>query len=479
MLLFRQEPFKHNSRGKKGNVLPSASQGANAMNTRNTHEGTHNTDEIFPPVEDAPIPDGHATRFIDVHIYDVAPEEDELPTVESQLEAEPAALYEDEQEPPEPTHAPRRHIAFLPLIGVAVCILLVGMLSVVFLLPLLTPPEATITIVPINKQITTTSTLTVITGQATNAEQIAGRALSAVTMSQQQTVPTTGKAHQDGRAAHGFITFYNAATYSQVIPAGTMVTGADGVQIVTEQDALIAAASYPTFGQTTVAAYAIVTGPAGNITGGDIYGPCCRLNVSAVNGPFSGGTLARDYQTVTAQDIRTVGNSLKTSVNQSVQAALQTQVHADETLITPLLCQQSVKPDHQPGEEATQVHITVSETCTGMTYPTQAYQNRITQLINQHAGDGYLPIGQVQSTITQAVSQDHHRTQLHVTIAQDYAYQVSQQQQQNMKALIAGKSKAQATNVILHIPGIQSVSVSSATIPTDTQHIRVIVVYVG
>jgi hypothetical protein len=217
---------------------------------------THNTDDLFPPVEDAPLPDGHATRFIDVHIYDVGPDEDEPPTVESQLDGEPAAPDEDEQDAPKPIHASRRSLAVLPLVAVAVCILLVGGLSVVFLLPLLTPPEATITIVPISKQITTTSTLTVVAGQAPTAEQLAGRTLPAVTMSQQQTVPTTGKAHQDARAAHGFITFYNAATSSQVIPAGTMVIGADGIQIVTEQDALIAAASYPTFGQSTVAAQA-------------------------------------------------------------------------------------------------------------------------------------------------------------------------------------------------------------------------------
>jgi hypothetical protein len=436
---------------------------------------THNTDDLFPPVEDTPLPDGHATRFIDVHIYDVGPE-DEPPTVEGEPEAEPAAAPDEgEQDAPEL----RRPLAVLPLIGIAVCILLVGGLSVVFLLPLLTPPEATITIVPISKQITTTNTLTVVAGQAPTSEQLAGRTLPAVTMSQQQTVPTTGKAHQDARAAHGFITFYNAATSSQVVPAGTMVIGADGVQIVTDQDALIAAVSYPTFGQSTVAAHAVLTGPTGNIAGGDIYGPCCRLNVSAVNGPFSGGTLARDYQTVTPQDIRTVASSLKTSLNQSVQAALQTQVHADETLITPLPCQESVKPDHQPGEEAMQVQITVSETCTGITYTTQAYQNRLMQLVNQHAGDGYLPIGQVQSTITQAVLQNRHRTQLHVTIAQSYAYHVSPQQQQDIKTRIAGESKAQAINTLLHVPGIQSVSVSSATIPTDTQHIRVVVVYVG
>ncbi len=69
--------------------------------------------------------------------------------------------------------------------------------------------------------------------------------------------------------------------------------------------------------------------------------------------------------------------------------------------------------------------------------------------------------------------------QLHIKIAQTYAYQIGQQQQQQIKTLISGKSKAQATSTLLRIPGIQSVSVSSTIVPTDTKHIRVIVVYVG
>src|SRR5260370_42029891 len=99
---------------------------------------------------------------------------------------------------------------------------------------------------------------------------------------------------------------------------------------------------YPTLGQMTVTAHAVIGGPAGNIAAGDIYGPCCRLNVSAVNAPFTGGEEARDYQMVTQQDIDAVVSSLKTSLDQSVQAALQVQVHTDETLITLFPCQQSI-----------------------------------------------------------------------------------------------------------------------------------------
>jgi hypothetical protein len=437
----------------------------------------HTTDEIFSPIG-PPTPEGPTTRFIDIHIYEQEPEREEPPSIESKLEQEPAPPDESNQEqehtePARPHHKQRSSIIAL-CVGI-MCLSVVITLVIVSLLPLLTP-DTTITIVPSTQQIRIPTSIIVNTGQAAGT-QLQGRALAAITMNQARTVPTTGKSHLDAKAGQGYITFYNAATYAQTVAAGTLLTGNDGVQVVTDQDATIPAANYPTFGQASVPAQAVITGPGGNLQAGDIYGSCCRLNVSAVNSAFGGGLQARDYQTVTQQDINTVVNNLKTSLNQSVQAALQTQVHSDETLITPLSCQQSSKPDHKPGDEATQVQITVSETCTGTTYNTQAYQSYIIQIANQQAGDGYIPVGQIQSTI-QAIHQEHNRTELHINIAQTYAYQVSQQQQQDIKALVAGKSKAQATSILLHTPGLQSVSVSSATIPTDTKHIRVIVVYV-
>jgi type IV secretory pathway component VirB8 len=462
---------------KKGNPATGRTNGAKGV----FHMSTNRiTDEIFSPIG-PPAADEQATRFIDIHIYEQEPEPEEPPSVESQQEPKPAVLDENDQEHTEsvcPHRQQRRYI--IVLCAGIVCVLVVSALVILSLLPLWTP-DVTITIVPSTRQIRTTMGITITTGPATGT-QLQGRALSAITMTQARTVATTGKGHQDAKAAQGYITFYNAATYPQAVSAGTLLTGADGIQVVTEQNANIPAASYPTFGQITVVAQSANTGDEGNIRAGDIYGPCCRLNVSAVSSVFSGGQQARDYQTVTLQDINTVASNLKTSLNQSVQAALQTQVQSDETLITPLPCQQNVKSDYQPGDEAAQVNITVSETCTGMTYTSQVYQEHIMQIANQQAtnklGEGYIPVGQVQSTITQARASEHNQTELQITLAETYAYQVSSQQQQDIKTRIAGKSKTQATNTLLHIPGIQSVSVSSDTIPTDTQHIRVIVVYV-
>jgi hypothetical protein len=130
-----------------------------------------------------------------------------------------------------------------------------------------------------------------------------------------------------------------------------------------------------------------------------------------VNSAFTGGQEARDYQTVTRADIDNAASSLKTSLDKSVQAALKTQVADDQTLITPVSCQQSITPDHQPGTAAMQVQVTVSETCQGTTYNTQAYQNRITQNMTQAAiqqlGEGYTQTGTMQSSIIQAHSKAH------------------------------------------------------------------------
>ena len=434
-------------------------------------------DIVIPP----PSLDEPDIRFVDIHIYDQAPEPEPADTQEYQPEPEPPRDDEGEQVPVEPVPPDHTRRTILVLCSAFLCLMALSALVIVYLLPLMTP-DTTITIIPESQQLQTTATITVTTGPATRTE-IAGRALAAITMSQARTIPTTGKGHQDARAGHGLITFYNAATYPQAVTAGTLLTGADGVQVVTDADAAIPAGTLATNGQATVPAHALQVGSQGNIQAGDIYGPCCRVNVFAANTAFVGGELARDYRTVTAQDITSVATSLKASLNQSVQAAMQTQVQSNETLITPSSCQQSVKPDHQPGEEAAQVNILVSETCRGMTYNTQAYQTQVTHLIQQQAmkqlGDGYTPVGEVQSSILHTTTPNQKQTGLTTSIAQIYAYQITPQQQQQIKAQVAGKSKTQALSILLHTPGMQSVSISSAMIPTDTQHIRVVVIYMG
>lgn len=420
-----------------------------------------------PPNEQPDAAEPAPTRFIDIHVYNLPAE-----TTPSDQEQQDASVP-DASVPVEPPRPNRRRVPFW-VIGTCL-ILLIGIGSM-FLYPLFFS-TATITIIPITRQIETITSLTVVTGQkATGAQQIPGNVLSSVTMSQQQTAPTTGKGHQDATQAHGFITFYNAATFAQVIPAGTMLTGADGVQTVTDQDATIPPVNYPTLGQATITAHSVITGAEGNIRAGDIYGPCCRLNVSAVNGAFTGGQLARDYQTVLQQDINNAASSLKATLNQSILAALKTQVAANETLITPVSCQQNVTSDHQAGTEATQVHIVLNETCTGATYNTESLQRFVTKQLDQQArkqlGMYYVQSGTIESTIRKATPEEHGSIALSVMSTANYSYQFTQEQQQQIKAKIAGKSKAQATSILLQTPGVQTVSLSISQgdqLPTENR----------
>jgi hypothetical protein len=181
---------------------------------------------------------------------------------------------------------------------------------------------------------------------------------------------------------------------------------------------------------------------------------------------------------VTSQDIDAVASSLKASLEQSVQAAFQVQVHPDETLLAPFSCQQSVTPDHRVGDEAAQVTITVSEACTSMAYSTQAYQNLLMQIESQEVkrqlGDGY----RLQSSIAQVTPKDHRTLDLQVKIAGMWAYQFTEMQQEHIKALLAGKNKAQATATLLHIPGVQSASLAiknnGTVLPTDSTDIHLV-----
>ncbi|GHO75353.1 hypothetical protein KSD_31240 [Ktedonobacter sp. SOSP1-85] len=437
------------------------------LDQQQQNQQAHTTDDI-PHIEANQEYDPNRQQWdVEIHIYPREEPEEPANVVES--------VPPIDQEPQPGGRGPlpwaRRPLMVLSLILCA-CALVVGCL--LYMMPFWTA-TTTVTLVPVSRTLETRLTMTI--GESTNKthSQVPGRILPTVTMSQARTIPTTGKAHQDAQSAHGYITFYNGATYAQTIPAGTLLTAANGVQAITDQDVSIGPANFPTFGQASMSAHATQAGPAGNIKAGAIYGPCCRVNISAVNGAFSGGQEARDYQTVTQHDLDTASANLKASLEQSTTAALQIQVQSTETLVTPLHCQQKTSANHQPGEETTSVQVTLDETCTGIVYQTQALQTLLTQTLTtqarQQLGTEYAPSGDAHITTT-----TQGTTTIQATGTQTWVYQFSQAEQERIRASIAGKSQAQAKSLILAHPGVQSVSFSNdATLP-DVDHIRLLLI---
>jgi hypothetical protein len=432
------------------------------------------------------------TEVIDVFIVRRQVEEPGPPTVEGTLahtsdeqeaQAAPAGQETAEQETTEPPFPPlplkpRRRA--LPFVVGTLCVLVAGLLSAATLLIILAP-SATVTIIPASAQITMARTITVVSAHANVAQQqIPGRPLETITLSQAKTVSATGTGHQQAQAAHGLVTFYNALPAPQTIPAGEMLTGADGVAVVTLQDAVIPPGTLATNGQVTVPAQAVNVGPQGNIAANDMYGKCCRDNVFVSNGPFRGGQDARSYQMVTQQDINAVAYSLKASLDQSVQAALSQQVQSNETLVTPVPCATTVTPDHKAGSEATQLSVTVSKTCTGEVYETSALHDLLRQIATQEAasqfGNGYGLVGDLQTSISRAMMNSRQgMVTFQVKISSTWLYRFSQAQQDQIKLMIRGKSKDEAIALLLHMPGVQAVSISTKngnTIPTDIERIH-------
>ncbi len=277
-----------------------------------------------------------------------------------------------------------------------------------------------------------------------------------------------------GRLLHPFT--------SQTIQAGTVLSGPDGVQIITDQDALIPAGNPPSYGQVTISAHAVQAGKTGNIPAYDINSACCLASVLAKNPEnFTGGQDARDFQTVAKTDISNVATPLKTTLAQSTQGALQGQLKEGEEIVT-LPCSPTVAADHQAGDEATKVTVTVSETCSAAAYNSQELKEKATQLVTSQAlkklGVGYSMLGENQITGTQITTARPTPT-LTFSTQGSFVYGLSETAQEHMKSLIAGKTKQEAMHILATFPGIKSISMQwdeQTKLPVNTRLIHIVII---
>jgi hypothetical protein len=270
-----------------------------------------------------------------------------------------------------------------------------------------------------------------------------GRVISPLTLSQSQTVPTTGRGHQDAN-----------------IPPDNP----------------------PVNGQTTVSAHAVNKGIAGNISAGDINSTVAIAVLAKNTSAFYGGQDERNFQTVAKSDITNTAAPLKTTLDQSMQDTLTGQLKSGEALASPH-CTPTTTTDHQTGQEATEVKVTVSETCSGIAYNTQELTSKVTQLLTSQAttklGAGYSILESPQITITSATPAK--QVTLSFTSVSTWVYALTTKDQQAIKKLIAGKNTDKALQLLSALPGIERVSLQSSgfgdssRIPKDISSIHLLI----
>ncbi len=367
------------------------------------------------------------------------------------------------------------------------------MLVAVFVAPVVTL-AATVTLVPETKTLSTSLTVTALsTGTPEQArEQVAARLLVVSSSVQNQTVPTTGTGHAPARVGEGTLTFYNAAPYSQTLAAGILLTGADGVEIVTDAPAVIPAGNPPIEGEATVPAHAAVIGPQGNIAPLDLNGLCCMAGVSVKNTTaFHDGQDAYDYPMVTQADINQAAGPLLATLTPATQGNVQREVHPNERLAGQVGCQPRVTPDHPVGDRAAQVTVNVSVTCHAEVYNHEAVVRLVTNALMQKAsttlGTDYALRGRISTTITPGGAPPHAKPgtlTLLVTGQGAWVYQVRRAEQARLTKFIAGLSRQAAVQVLQqqeqhHLAGVHiqitGLWARNTTLPTDPARIHLLV----
>jgi hypothetical protein len=407
------------------------------------------------------------------------------PIVDSTIIIQNPPLPDEEDDPiPNTPVQQRPRVSFLI---VSLSLILLLSTGLYFLIPLLFP-SATVTIVPMEKRLTTTTTIHIAQSNQLLDNQIPGRLLSTLTLSQTETVKTTGVGHQPATQAQGYITFYNGLLVHQVIAAGTIFTGSDGIQVITDQTAVIPAAIPPDEGQVTILSHAIVPGSSGNIQVYDINTAVSSSILAKNTISFYGGRDARTYPMGAQSDIANAVSQLKPSLTHSVQGAFSTQLNPGEALLSPN-CVLKTLTDHNAGDEATQVQINVSDTCQAGAYQQADLQQMVSHLVSQKTiqryGTGYSLAGDISinlASTTLTTTNSQQIATINVNAVSKWVYQFGKLQQQLISNQIAGKGRLQVLRMLSHTEGIQRATVAisggyNETLPRDAGRIQIVIVY--
>jgi hypothetical protein len=214
---------------------------------------------------------------------------------------------------------------------------------------------------------------------------IQGFSLAPVTKTIKLNVIATGKQYVPSTTATGKITFYKGAIYPQIIPLDTILKGADGIAVITNEQATIPAAQQtvpPTYGQISVPAHSLTPGNIGNISAGDINEACCVTSVIAQNASFHGGRDAYTYTYLSDKDVQNAKNPLLPTLQSQTLSILPI------PRINPT-CSTITTSSSGVGKETLNAVLRITETCKAFSYRISSVKDAVS-LYSRRFGKGTL-----------------------------------------------------------------------------------------
>ncbi|HEV2661046.1 MAG TPA: hypothetical protein VGU68_10620, partial [Ktedonobacteraceae bacterium] len=285
-------------------------------------------------------------------------------------------------------------------------------------------------------------------------------------------------------AAQGSLTFFNSLSVEQTVASGTVFT-VNGVRIANDGPANIPAANLPTTGFVSVGAHALTTGTAGNIGAGALNGSCCGNGIVVRNDTFTGGRDAVNYTFLQQSDVNgAISQGAKDNAKQNALADLQKQVRTGEQQTGATQCTPTTSVDQPVGDKGSNVssaNVTYLVKCTATVYDYQGAQNIVQDLLkakaNANPGPNYVLVGAIQTSVTGQTTTGNVLS-LFFSAKGIWVYQFTDAQKLQLARSIAGKSVADAQNILNATPGVASARIDYSggnTLPTDPNQISIVI----
>ncbi len=363
---------------------------------------------------------------------------------------------------------------------------------------------ATITITPQSSDLKDTFTIPAVTGTPDTSKEVQARQVTATTQTYSQTVSATGQGTTPGKHAVGMVKISNSdpsnpvnfpagkafpnnggcANYSGIVlvldvpvslPAGNQTI--TGVRAHTQQVGI--AANFPAM-VTCGTPFSVAAFNWNN--GVDCGGHYCVLIFSQSD--FTGGTDPQTYTAVAQSDIDNAANNLISQHQPDAQQALQGQLQSGEQLVGTPQCTPKVSADHNAGDKANSVTVSVTFVCTGEAYDQAGAVTLAQTLLKNEAqsklGAGFALVGQIKTGQPNASQDSQGNVTVTVSAEGIWAYQFSDTQKAQLAALVAGKTKQDATQLLSTQTGIAQVTITlpssmGQTLPADPQKIMVVI----
>ena len=350
-------------------------------------------------------------------------------------------------------------------------------------------PASTVTIAPKSVLLSNTYVITSTFGTPDpSRRQIEARQLAFTTQPQAKTVPATGKVTTQGTHATGTISFYNSSTSDFYVAANDTFTDAQGIVIATDSLLRIPAGNpnLGTYGHATASAHAVNVGVSGNLPAGDIANmQCCGDPAVGVTstGAFSGGQDPQNFTAVQQSDVDNAANPLKPALLQSALTTLNGLKHTGEQYVSNPSCKTQVMSNPGVGSKATSVTVSITATCSAETYDQASADTIAANLLKAEAdkdtGGGYALSGTITTSNASSTVDSTGNVTLLVKTSGTWMHQFDSALKTSLAKLIAGKSKKDATNILLQQPGIDKVDINGDILPTDYTQISIVVPLLG